>query len=524
MKKALMALGCGAALMGSTVLAEVTLSERLTKIAKHLGDGGVHFLVTDSEDDLRDLAGLLDRFLEAVPEDEAKEIPAGFSFEQIFGDLGLLAIEGRGSSAHQVDDHWHNRSFLMTDGKHEGLLSLLGKRSEAPMALEFAPAGADLVLETTLDLTAFEATARKVVQPFGAEAIAEVEKGLKREIPELGTTLSEFMDDFKVRGTIVIWLDDEKTFELNPETKFPVPHFAAKMENAGTVWQLLEKELVAKSEVKEVDGQLVITPKDGPTPTPFGEILPQIVWNEGTGDLFLSLTPEDLLACLADGPKLGASPSFQQATKDFPETASTMAYVSSDFFRLVERLTKEFGPMAPPEGQEFIQEVLPYLEKLGTKGGYAAAFSVQEEGFLGAANFPWPVKGDSFMAGFGGLIGVPMIAGFATPAILKAKKSGDDTMKLNKAKRLAEMAITMDLEEGKFPTSLAELRIATAGDDFWIDFDEEEIVWVAKKAPTEAKEVVVYYLVPSKGQNIVGFADGSARLIPAEELELMLKK
>ncbi|MEN8678897.1 MAG: hypothetical protein ABF391_02500, partial [Akkermansiaceae bacterium] len=55
---------CAAAILPALpASADVKLSERLTRIAGHLGEGGVHFSVTDSQDDLKDLAGLLDKFL-----------------------------------------------------------------------------------------------------------------------------------------------------------------------------------------------------------------------------------------------------------------------------------------------------------------------------------------------------------------------------------------------------------------------------------------------------------------------------
>ena len=52
----------------SPLSAEVKLSEKLTRIAGHLGEGGVHFSVTDAQEDLRDLAQLGDTIMKNVPD------------------------------------------------------------------------------------------------------------------------------------------------------------------------------------------------------------------------------------------------------------------------------------------------------------------------------------------------------------------------------------------------------------------------------------------------------------------------
>lgn len=74
--------------------AEVKLSGTLTRIAGHLGDGGVHFSVTDLKDDLKNLGQLIDKVIEAVPE---ADIPPGLNVETLFEELGFYAVQGRGS-------------------------------------------------------------------------------------------------------------------------------------------------------------------------------------------------------------------------------------------------------------------------------------------------------------------------------------------------------------------------------------------------------------------------------------------
>jgi len=386
--------------------AETKFSERLSRVESHLGDAGAHFSVTDSKGDLQGLAKFIDRLIDSIPNED---IPDSFKIEQIIGDLGLYSLEARGSSSHQIGSYWHNRSFILTDGKHEGLLSLLGDQSKAPTSSNFAPAGADLVLESSLNLREVERTAKKLSKIFGKEAEEDVTQGFQEEIKELGLNLADLFADFTIRGTVVLWLDEEKTFEPQPGMKLPVPHLAAKIDNAGVLWKLLEKGIRAESEITEKDGEIIVSPKNAPQPTPFGEVHPKLIWSPKDNALYLSLTDADLTACRGQGEKILSSPSYQKATTSFPKELSSLIYVSSDVFRLIETLAEKFSPMAPPESQGLIKELMPYVKKLGTEGGYAAAVSIQKDGFLTVGNFPFPVKGDYALMG---PIGVSTLAAF----------------------------------------------------------------------------------------------------------------
>jgi hypothetical protein len=57
--KLLISLGIAALFPILPAVAGVKLSERLTRIAGHLGEGGAHVSVTDSKDDLQNLGELI---------------------------------------------------------------------------------------------------------------------------------------------------------------------------------------------------------------------------------------------------------------------------------------------------------------------------------------------------------------------------------------------------------------------------------------------------------------------------------
>ena len=510
-------LGLGISPLG----AEVKLSEKLTRIAAHLGDGGVHFSVTDAQEDLKDLAQLGDALIKYIPD---TEIPPNLKVEQLFSDLGLFSFQGRGSSSAKLGNLWHNRSFILTDGEHEGLFSLLGGESRKPILSDFAPAGSDLVLETTVDLREIERTSRKIGRAFGPQADSEIKEAFAEEITELGMSMADIFADFTVQGTIVLWLDDEKSFEIEQGVSLPVPHLAARMDNAGTVWAILKKQLEADSKFVEKEGEVIVTPESGPFPMPFGEVMPVIVWNPGSKQLFAALTADDLAVCRGKGPKLVASGAYQNATEGFPDEASSLAYLSGDVFRLVEILTKQFLPQAPPEGQEIIEQILPHLQKLGTEGGYAAAVSVKKDGFLTVGNFPFPVKGESSLMGPSGLAGVSMLAGLATPAIVKAQKAGKKAQVTNSMKSLMTLTIEFLNEKGRYPQSLEELQESGLAPELFLSGELDGMTWVPVKGDPGSLTIFAYQEFPELGVVIFGTADGAVMSLPILEFGERMEK
>ena len=506
----------------SPLSAEVKLSEKLTRIAGHLGEGGVHFSVTDAQEDLRDLAQLGDTIMKNVPD---LDLPSNLKIEQLFSDLGLFSFQGRGSSSHQIGNFWHNRSFILTDGKREGLFTLLGDVSKEPICSSFAPAGADLVLETTVDLRGIERTSRKIGQAFGPEADSEIKAAFTEEITELGLSMADLFADFTVRGTIVLWLDEEKTFEVEEGVSLPVPHLAARMDNAGTVWAVLKGQLEETSTIVEKDGEVIVTPESGPFPTPFGEVMPVIVWNPKSKQLFAALTSEDLAVCRGDGPKLTSTDTFKNATIRFPKELSSLAYVSGDVFRLTEVLTKQFLPQAPPEGQAIIEQVLPYLKKLGTDGGYAAAIAVEEDGFLTVGNFPFPVKGESSLMGPAGLAGVSMLAGISTTAMTKVKVKADQAQVTSNLKQLAVLMILYETENGRYPISLAELEADGEAPELFVTGALDAVQLVPqKKGVLVGNPILAYQELPEIDSVVVVYADGSVQSRPEAVFQKKLKE
>lgn len=502
--------------------AEVKLSERLARIAGHLGDGGVHFSVTDSKDDLKNIGEFIDKVIEAVPE---AEVPPGLKVEALFDDLGLYSIEGRGSSSHQIGDLWHNRSFILTDGTHKAALSLLGDEADTPVAHDFAPAGADLILETSLNLREIERTANKIGKAFGREAEEEIGASLKEQVTSLGLSLADIFADFTVHGTVVFWLDDEKTFELNPETKLPVPHFAARLDNAGIVWKLLKSELGEGSVIIEKGDDVILTPKDAKEDSPFGPLEPRFVWNSEKKQLFFSLTESDLAACRGGGERVTGDADFKAATAGLPEKTSGLVYASKELFALVVELANEFSSEVPPEAEGLVKELMPYVEKLAKEGGYAAAFAVEEDGFLFAANLPYPVKGEGALLGLGGLASVATLGSLGAAGFTKATSRAQEITQINQMKMLAIAQLEYQAEKGKYASSIEQLIAAGILErELAMNLDGDGVMFTISVGGKAGKGRMLAFLQSHspKGDVIVAFADGSVQVLSREALEELM--
>ena len=502
--------------------AEITLSERLTKIAGNLGDGGVHFSVTDSKGDLQKVATVLDEVLKVIPE---ADLPPGLKVDSLFDDLGLYSIEGSGTSSHKVGWLWHNRNFILTDGNHRGVLSLLGDKPRATIAHDFAPAGADLVLETTINLREVQRTSAKISKALGDDAERELSDVFQQEATSLGLSLADIFADFTVHGTLVFWLDEEKTFEAGPGLVAPVPHFAARLDQAGMVfWKLLKSELGPQSDLTESGDEILLAPKGSEEETPFGTVKPQFVWNSSTEQLFFSLTSADLAVCRGDGPRLTDDAEFKIASMGFPAETSGMAYVSKDFLTTALTLSEPFAGEAPPEAQAIITKVLPYLKDLVDHGGYAGAFAVKEDGFLFISNSPLASKGSSGM-GLGGVGTVATLAGIATPLISKAQNNAEVTRDLSDLKMLAAIQLDHFSETGKWAKSLDELIAAEfLAPDFANLLDGNGVVFLESptKLPNGGEAFAFMMSRSTEDEVLVALTDGAVIKMETADFKTVL--
>jgi len=489
---------------------QVKLSDRLAKIGSHLGEGGVHYSVTDGEGDMEAMAIFLDEMIRSLPD---ADIPEGLKFQSAGKDLGVYQVLGTGTSSSRQGEYWHNRTFWLTAGKHDGLLSLLGGTGVEAVAPSLAPIGTDLVLETELDLRQVVPVLKKMVKAVDAQASGELEGALAEPLTDGGEPIGKILPKISVRLTVGLWLDDEKQVELMPGLKLPAPHLFARLDRAKVLWELISSELKDESEVIKKDGETTyLGPEEE---TPFGKMRPHLVWNEKSDQLWFSLFDDTLKVCRGEGKKLKDDPQFQAATNGLSADKNNMnAYVSARALELIKQ-GAGIAKMMNEEAAVAVSMVEEVLKRADSKNGYALTLSLLEDGILVGSNSAFPNKGSS-MAGPGGVAGIAVLAGLATPAILKAKKNADKAREINNMRQLSIALIAYDADFGELPAELALLEkegILDVG--VLSELAAPGLVYRGKSLGSLSKavssEVLMYVEIPDLDKVVYGKADGSVR-------------
>jgi hypothetical protein len=503
--------------------AQVTLSERLTIISKQLGDGGVHFSVTDAEHDIESLATAMDSLMGSI----APDMPFDLNLQKVGRHLGIYEILGSGSSSSEEDAFWHNRSFMLTSGKHKGLLSLLGQSSQDPVAPAYAPAGIDLILEISLDLRQVEKMARKIAKSFDTEAIDEVGAVFSQELgPE--KTISSVPKGMQPRLSLALWMDESNMAEMGPETKIAAPHLVARIDQGKALWELLEPVIKGESEIVEQDGATFYYTTDV-IESPWGLLAPHFAWHVPSSTLWFALHKGDLQKCWSDGEKLVTSDAYIKATAKLPLKTNANAYFSADGVALLSDLmTMAQGMIDDEMGEKMLEFMAPLLAQADSPHGYAATVTVLKNGILSATNAPMPSKGTSAMGP--GMIGtVAVLAGLTTPAVLKAKTNADKVKEINNMKQISTAIIEYDSKFDAYPSELLNLvKEGILEEEAYHRIVNPNVVYRGQKLEgmnfAKSADIVLYLELPDGDEVIFGNADGSVGVLPLDAFRKRLAK
>ena len=497
------------------------LSERLAKIAGHLGEGGVHFSVTDQEGDLEAVVDFLDELLPRLLEKEG-QLPPGFKIKKLVRETGLLELQGSGSSCHQAGGQWHNRSFYLVDEK-KGLLSIFGKKSSSWSAPAWAPASTALCLETEIDLRTAVRTGHRIASLFDQDE--GWKEGLEQSVSSAGITLASLLNNLSIRASLAVWLDEKKTFEIPDAGEMPVPHFAVKIDRADFLWKTWGEEMMADSIVEKADGVItVLAPEEAIGDTPIGKLRPVVIYEEKTKTLWLALRPEDLKEARGGTEKLKTQADFVKAIKGLPDQGNMLGYVSPKVLPLVKSGVKmaAAGNLSDEEAKVFLKVVMGLLDKLDNGLGQAGVVCAVDEGFLIASNTVLPNKG-SQMSGAGAVSSVAVLAGLAVPTILKVRIAGDLTRQTVNLRQLGIALLEYEEEHGKYPASLDEMLGKEIIPDEFLRILMQDIVYLPGNEDGDANTILAYTRLDYAGKVAYLCNDASVKQVPLAELRQLLQ-
>ena len=504
-------------------------SPALLQVAEYLGEPGAHYSLTDISGDAEKFAGVIDGLLESFRESGmGAEVPSGLNLERLVRDLNIHYVTAIGQSAHKVGSHWHNRMFLDTNGRRNGVLSVLGGEGREYVAPVYAPADADLVLEIELNLKEIRDIARRIATAFGPEARKGVADAFAEAVIEGGLTLGELFGKFEVRASLVVTLDPSNPISLGEGISVPSVSVIARLDRAKWVWDAFAEQLAEGFEQKSEGGlEMLVAPE--PMETPMGVLSPVIAFERRSGAIWVALDQKDLgMARDESKSNLAGSEEFQAAMAGLPEKGNALAFSSKRLAQELGKLVKNAERNLEAEVATGIGMVTQFLlPDLSQPQAYAAAIANNEDGVLLALNGPEAIKGTSMMGSTGTIVA---LSALATPQIFKALKRAELAENLNKARQVKFALDSYAADnDGEFPAMLSQLvpdhMDAESFEALKPDTEEGTGNWMyveGLKNLDRGDLIILFSPDVSDGKRIIVRVDGAARAVDEEEFQALI--
>ncbi len=370
------------------VSSKTSFAPPLQQVSRHLDMNGRHFSVTNVDGDLESLCKFFDGIISASNTSELP-IPKEFSLRKILLKSGLNQITAKGESSREMPQYWHNRTFYATGGHRDGVLSILGGKGKPFVVGEYAPAGADLVFETELNLKQIRDLAEFISGEFGGEAQRNVSQALNQKLMGGAMSLADMLGKFDVRFSCALTLDNKHSWKTDG-VELPYMDFVARLDHGVWLWNEYGKEVKKNLKVESYKGvKIYSAPKD--ISSPMGKLRPVLVVDEAKDQIWFAMSKASYLACLDGKPKLGASASFQTATAGLSESGNMLGYISPECCStLIGLVQKGIEENADRDVKQSISSVLlPIVKKLNESSGYAITLANLDDGILITANAPF---------------------------------------------------------------------------------------------------------------------------------------
>ncbi len=370
-----------------------------------------------------DMEGVVTAVDEGVQKANEREVSA--NWPKVRATLGLSGLRRAAWTAGFDGKDWIERTFVSTDGRHAGMLSLLDARPLDTDLLSAVPVTADRVAAARLDLAAGFDAIHDAIATFSPDAAAKVDDALgqindqaginiRRDLlGSLGDQWVSYSDrsvgGSSVMGTVLVnrlrdaARGDQAMTQLSRRLNTIIAHQIAN--------PMIEVQF-RESQVNGTTLHYLAVPLVTPT------------WAVKGGQLFVGLYPQVVAAAVdgADhkGPSILQRPEYVATLKRLGNhPAASVAFVNlpgvapdgyADLLgttRLLLGMGDIFGAHAPPLVVPPLRQVLPELTPAGSVSWADAA------GWHSAAVSPFPgaeILGAGSSGG-GGLAQLPMMLG-----------------------------------------------------------------------------------------------------------------
>lgn len=433
-------------------------------IDAYLEQGGVVYGFVDVEGDLERIAKGANKMLAQLRSTrmELAMLPA-LPLDVIVEQLGLTSIRAIGLSSTQREQGFQNRTFLLTDGAPEGLLTLYGSTNSPFLVPELAPKGTDVAVEQTLATEGILDMTRNFASLImGVTGTTIVENYLTTPVPGSDLKVSDLITAFDGRMYFVAEIDENATMEIPEYGLMPRIEFILRLESAAPLLSKLGKlpVLAAMPDYKmETAGGLTVLSGFVPENTLYA---PVILGNESTGELFFCSSQAFYEHCLQrSGAKLKDAEAFAAATNGLPDSGYAFAYISPEVGSLVKGWIDRSMEEAVKAGGQEAAAFRPYMnwsiQPMVADFPMAYAGSVEANGLYSVANWNISHKRNLATMAYANPVTIGLVAAMAIPAFQKVRTTSQEKTITNNLRQLASAADQYFLENGVTSVKTSEL-------------------------------------------------------------------
>ena len=346
-------------------------SSDFSKVSSELDTGGEFFTYIELEGDVTKFTDSVDALLDLIRKNDIGNSLAALSdlnAANLVKPLGLDGITALGMSSVASEDGitFLNKTFIHTPDGREGLLSLGGGSAHPLHALEYAPAGSDIVYEADIDLRALKDIYEDLAaltdasdQTFGST--------IGKTFENVTLNFAELVGKTQGRVTLIV-----KTVQGEP---FPVPlpslenqpafDLLILLDNVPWLFEEIEKNIPTGegSPFTREESDSAITYTVDPEQTGDTIYAPLLTLDKASGQIILASRQEFIDECQSDSPKLSSDPEFAAIASGLPTEGNSLSYTSQEIADLGQGLVS--GALELILGQSFAfspEETQPVLE------------------------------------------------------------------------------------------------------------------------------------------------------------------
>lgn len=500
----------------------------LSKALKYIDSEGAYVSVNDLSEDVRQIEPLLDK-LELVlrSQREFREAPEELKLRDLFAKSKLGYLQAVSASSKKVGDGWVNKAFYDLAGEKGGLFSVFKGRGKEWGAYDFAPAGADLVVEFDLNVENLRETLEHLtssLKPQDRGQLLSMFDGTVKGDSQLEIVAA----GLHPRVCLVGELDRNHYVAPEEEIQLPNANFMLRVEGMTQLWEHIEPKLLRMSKKSERDG-LVIYSLEKYEVNQKGNLpafTPAFVLDKKADSIYFSTRIEYLEQALASKDKLGAVKEVKSLLENLSDSGNILSYVSHDLLSAIEELYNS------PIGREMQYEavdnprdahekamaayalklvdrkIIPALLK--AKSGYVMTLDLNDDGILMTSKTPMAMKGSWASSS---ILAVPIAGAIITPVIPKQIARSRATQAVNNAKDIyvcmrdyafARGGETPDAGENKSSNEHFRILFETGAIRDEKPFYVKGIEWAR-----EGDENIDGEQALAKGENIFGYFPGA---------------